>query len=267
MYYGQIVKDDYDVIMDGLHQMLIRRFDQRNDKNVSLARWQEYYDNTFALINAHKASLFVIYAGSKPIQISLSYHHDNMMFLSIPSYDIDYAKFGLGNISVQKLLEWCFANSYEMLDMGFGAFDYKVKWCNEIYDFEHHLFYDRSSIISRGLVLLIRLKTRLINFLLAKKVNIYYHRIKAIFQGEKKSDQLEYQVQKIDFDITALKDSQNSVNPMIDGSYAFLRKSVFDFLYTHREHIKNIQVYELERNKVYVVKGVKQAQKIIYGNN
>lgn len=89
--------------------------------------------------------------------------------MSIPSYDIDYAKFGLGNISVQKLLEWCIANDYKMLDMGFGAFDYKIKWCNDVYDFEHHIFHRKSSLVSSTLVFLITLKTKLINYLLEKK--------------------------------------------------------------------------------------------------
>lgn len=263
MFYGNMVREDYDFIMEGLQRMLIRRFDQRNDNNVSLNRWEELYNNTFALINAQKASLFVIYDGPKPIQISLSYHFDKIMFLSIPSYDIDYSKFGLGNISVQKLLDWCIENSYKILDMGYGAFDYKVKWCNEIYEFEHHVFYDKSSVISTSLMRFATLKTQLINFLIANKVNIHYHRIKSIFIGKKKSDQAAYRIEKIDFDIAELW-NYKKVYPLIDESYAFLRKSIFDFLYTHLEHRKNVQVFELVGMKSYVVKGAHQAQKISF---
>jgi hypothetical protein len=261
LFYGNIKRAEYDFLMNVLHTMLIRRFNQRNDKNMALGRWKDYYTDTFALINENKASLYVIYDDEKPIQISLSYHYDKILFLAIPSYDIDYAKFGLGNISVLKLLEWCIANSYEILDMGFGAFDYKVKWCNKIYDFEHHLFYMKSSILSRILVLFIGTKTKLVNFLLSKKVNLIYHRLKAFILGKKKSDLIRFSKEKVHIDSIELNKCK-VIYPLKDDSYAFLRRAIYDFLYTQQEHVSKIKVYEFERNRTYFFKIESQVQKI-----
>src|SRR5690606_41905928 len=59
------------------------------------------------LFRSKRASFFVIYDGDHPIEISLNYHLNDVLFSSISSFDIDYAKFGLGHIEIHKQLEWC----------------------------------------------------------------------------------------------------------------------------------------------------------------
>lgn len=263
MFYGHIKQSEYHLIMSTLRIMLIRRFNQRNNKNLILNKWEVYYSTTFDLINTKKASLYVIYDDTKPIQISLSYHNDKILFLAIPTYDIDYAKFGLGNISVLKILEWCIVNKYDVMDMGFGAFDYKVKWCNETYDFEHHLFYTKSSMLSRILVFYISAKTKLINYLLSKKVNLYYHQLKTFSLGRKKSDQKKFNKTKVDINSTELNKC-TIVYPLKDNSFAFLRRALYDFLYTCQEHASKVEVYEFERNRIYFFKVESQILKITY---
>lgn len=263
MFYGHIRQEEYERLMQALYTMLVRRFDQRNDENLVLGKWKDYQKNTYALINTKKASLFVIYDDKKPIQISLSYHYNEILFLAIPSYDIDYSKFGLGNISVLKLLEWCYTNTYLMMDMGFGAFDYKVKWCNEIYDFEHHLFYKKSSLMSRAFVSWINNKTRLINYLLYNGYNIYYHRFKDLILGNKKSDLLEFRKEKTTISLENLNEFK-LIDHKNDNSYNFLKRALYDFLYTNLEHINDLEVYEIEKNKIYYFKGIKESELIIF---
>jgi len=263
MLYGNIARDEYDFIMDELHTMLIRRFAQRNDENMALNRWKDYYANTFALINEKKASLYVIYDDAKPIQISLSYHRGKILFLAIPSYNIDYSKFGLGNISVFKILEWCIANDYKTLDMGFGALDYKVKWCNETYNFEHHVFYTKSSIRSRMLLFSITIKTKLINYLISKKVNIYYHKLKTAMLGKQKSDLIKFDLQKVDNNSEVLS-TYRTIHPLTDDSFTFLRRAINDFAYAQFVHVSQIKVFEFERNKVYFFQAEKETLKVTY---
>ncbi|MEB8330298.1 GNAT family N-acetyltransferase [Flavobacteriaceae bacterium KMM 6897] len=263
LFYGQIGRNDYEFLMQALYDMLVRRFNQRDDKHESLLRWDSYYDSVFTLINKKQASLYVIYDDRKPIQISLNYHYDKIVFLAIPSYDIDYAKFGLGNIAVHKLLEWSITNNYEILDMGFGAFDYKLKWCNHNYDLEHHLFYKKNSIIAAVIIHYIALKTQLLNYLISKGVNVQYHKIKSIFNKKHDTGELEYQV---DESKKAMTDhlGLERIDVINDTSYAFLKKSVNDFLYTNLEHISNIEVYEVKKDESYLIKGQKNTQKIVF---
>ncbi|MEB8347220.1 GNAT family N-acetyltransferase [Flavobacteriaceae bacterium KMM 6898] len=263
LFYGQIGRNDYEFLMQALYDMLVRRFNQRDDKHESLLRWDSYYDSVFNLINEKQASLYVIYDDQKPIQISLNYHYDKIVFLAIPSYDIDYAKFGLGNIAVHKLLEWSITNNYEILDMGFGAFDYKLKWCNHNYDFENHLFYKKNSITATIIIHYIALKTQLLNYLISKGVNVQYHKIKSLFSKKHDTGELEYQV---DESKKAMTDhlGLEHIDVINDTSYAFLKKSVNDFLYTNLEHISNIEVYEVKKDESYLIKGQKNTQKIVF---
>lgn len=263
MLYGNIERGEYDLIMNELRSMLIRRFDQRNDENLALGRWKDYYANTFELINDKKASLYVIYDDAKPIQISLSYHCDKILFLSIPSYNIDYSKFGLGNISVYKILEWCIANDYKILDMGYGAFDYKVKWCNETYNFQHHVFYTKSSILSRILLFSFTIKTKLINYLISRKVNVYFHKLRNFALGKKRSDLLEFDLEKVD-DNSVVLSNYRTIHQLKGDSYTFLKRAINDFAYTQLEHVSKIKVYEIERNKTYFFNTENQTLKVTY---
>ncbi len=262
MYHGHIERKEYEYIMQNLHAMLVRRFNQRNDKNMVLKRWDDYQQNTFAMINKKSASLFVIYHDSRPIQISLSYHYANIFFLAIPSYDIDYAKFGLGNLGIKKLLEWCIENAYVMLDMGYGAFDYKIKWCNTTYNFEHHLFFRQSSIISRMMVGYVSTKTQFINFLLAKNINVIYHRVKNFLLGKKKGLPPKYTIVKGSFDKKELSNFTR-VNPISNTSYEHLRKPLYDFAYAQLEKVSSIEIYEAPNKKEYCFIGSSQIQKIV----
>ncbi|MEJ1222342.1 GNAT family N-acetyltransferase [Sediminicola sp. 1XM1-17] len=263
LYYGQINKEDYDFLMQSLHGMLTRRFNQRDDQHESLKRWDSYVSSVFDLIHEKKASLYVIYDDQKPIQISLNYHCDKIVFLAIPSYDIDYAKFGLGNIAVQKILEWSINNGYKILDMGYGAFDYKLKWCNHTYTLEHHLFYQKGSYIAPIIVGVISLKTRLVNFLVSKGVNKFYHSLRSKFSKKPETGEIEYY---LDETFKELSDYTNHkrIDFMNHDSYSFLKKPVYDFLYTNLEHIAKVEVYEVQENLSYVIKGPKNIQKIVF---
>lgn len=263
MIYGSVLRDEYDFIMNELETMLIRRFAQRNDENMALRRWKDYYNNTYKLINQKKASLYVIYDDVKPIQISLCYHYNSILFLSIPSYNIDYSKFGLGNISVLKLLEWCIANNYKTLDMGFGAFDYKVKWCNDSYNFEHHVFYTKSSIRSRLLLFSISLKTKVINYLISKKLNIYYRKFKSAILPRKKLELPKFKIENVNNKLELLSNC-TSIDALNDNEYMFLRWPLNDFAYTQLEHVSQIRVYELVSKKIYFFQSAKQISRVTF---
>ncbi|MFS4457195.1 hypothetical protein [Maribacter sp. 2304DJ31-5] len=63
---------------------------------------------------------------------------------------------------VIKQVEWCIANDYAIYDFSKGSLPYKKQWCNQTYNFEHHIFYDSKDIKSKltavGLTYLLRFK-------------------------------------------------------------------------------------------------------------
>ncbi|MBQ4819545.1 GNAT family N-acetyltransferase [Aquimarina sp. MMG016] len=259
MYYGKIQKDEYDHYMNSLEQMLIRRFEQRNDVSQSLLRWDHYKEMYFSLINEKRASLFVIMNGNNPIVVSLSHHFDNRLFSAISSYDIDYGKFSLGSVEIYKKLEWCIANDHKSYEMGMGDLSYKREWCNHIYNFEHQIIYPKASFVSRIKGNIEYLKVSLKEYIF----KIAYVRYKSYKAKRKKSEpnqEIKYSVSKIE----AVQFSEEY--PVVDYNnekYAFLRKMVFDFLYSAIENVSDVKVFQIpEEQKSFMIIGKSKMQKI-----
>ncbi|MFI0429055.1 GNAT family N-acetyltransferase [Mariniflexile sp. HMF6888] len=252
MYYGNISEEDYQYYMSALQVMLVNRFNQRNDKNDILTRWDFYLKTTRQLINNNDASLFVIYSNNVPVHICINHHYNNIFYVSIPSYNIDYAKFALGNISLFKLLEWSINNGYDMLDMAYGDLEYKRRWCTLIYHFDHHIIYNKENLKSQLLAFLEIgiIKTK--NVLKKYNIDTLVKKIKA-FNLKKSTTNLEptFNVTEnptIDYTQLIEIDYNNSNN-------RFLKKHVLDFLYRHKEHVDNIKVYKNTINNHITIVG------------
>lgn len=144
LHYGEIERDNYEFLMQNLHRMITARFDMKGDLHKDLRYWDQLWEQTYEQIINNEASLFVIYHKGRPIEISLNYHLGKMLFSSISSFDMDYTKFGLGHVEIYKQLEWCFKNDYILYDMGVGGTDYKRRWSNFVYRFEHHILYPKA---------------------------------------------------------------------------------------------------------------------------
>jgi hypothetical protein len=259
MFYGSISKNDYQILMQTLHSMLTTRFNQRNDDNKILKNWKYYELTTYDLINTKKASLFVIYNDTTPIHICINHHYDPILFVSIPSYDIDYTKFALGNISIYKLLEWSINNNYKILDMAYGDLEYKRRWSTIIYPFEHHIFYNNNliqRILAKIEIGIIRFK----NYLKSKNIDDKLRNLKSKYFKTKSDFKevtytlepnalLENDYKQIDFQIESLELSH-------------LRKPIFEFLYKHKEHIDNIEIYEILPQTSFIISNKNSTEKI-----
>ncbi len=259
-YYGAIEKEEYDFFMDCLEKMLIRRFKQRNDVSQSLLRWDHYKKLYFPLINEKRASLFVVLDDNKPIVVSLNHHFHERLFSAISSYDIDYGKFSLGSVEIYKKLDWCIANNHRSYEMGMGDLSYKREWCNHIYNFEHQIIYPKNSISARIKGNLEYVKVTLKEFVF----KIAYVRYKK-FKAKRKKDTFE-EVQYTASPIETLQfDEQKPAVDYNDEEYIYLRKVVFDFLYTAIENVADVKVLEVsEEQKAYMILGKSKMQKVVF---
>lgn len=148
MYCGEISKPKYDFLMQWLIDMKNKRLKKLDQENRVLSDFKNYKKRAFDLINQKKASLFVVYCNNEPIGISFNFHMDKMFFGTMTAFDMDYSRFGIGNILLFKQLEWCFDNGFSVVDMGVGSIDYKSKWADIIYNFEYHIIYRRKSPVA-----------------------------------------------------------------------------------------------------------------------
>lgn len=261
-YYGAIGEEEYNLLMDCLEKMLIRRFKQRNDVSQSLIRWDHYKNIYFSLINQKKASLFVVYDDNNPIVISLNNHFYKRLFSAISSYDIDYQKFSLGSVEIYKKLDWCIANGHKSYEMGMGDLTYKREWCNHIYNFEHQIIYPKRSISAAVSATIEYLKVGLKEFVF----KIAYVRYKKYKAKRKKST---VTIQESKYQVLPIVEAQNNKQyPIIDynsDEYRFLRKIVFDFLYTSIEKVSDVRVLKvLEEENTYLIIGKSKMQKIVF---
>jgi hypothetical protein len=261
-YYGAIEEEEYNLLMDCLEKMLIRRFKQRNDVSQSLIRWDHYKSIYFSLINQKKASLFVVYDNNNPIVISLNHHFHGQLFSAISSYDIDYRKFSLGSVEIYKKLDWCIANNHKSYEMGMGDLTYKREWCNHIYNFEHQIIYPKKSISAAISAAIEYLKVSFKEFVF----KIAYVRYKKYKAKRKKStvvlQEPEYQALPI---IEAQYEKQYPIIDYNSAEYNFLRKIVFDFLYTSIEKVSDVRVLKvLKEENTYLIIGKSKMQKIVF---
>lgn len=264
MFYGEIDEDNYNFIMDSLFFMMRKRFSQLQVNNESEAKWEHTRAILYDLIQLKRASLFVIYADSKPIEISINYHLKGILFSSISSYDIDYSKFGLGHVEIVKQLEWCLANNHKIFEMGRGDLDYKRRWSNQIYNFEHHIVYLKDSFYGRLWSIKEVGLNRLKAYLKSKNIDLILKNIK---------DKLSPKCDKngfIEYKVETLNTNFSEINiPPIDldqEAHAHLKKYVYDFLYSNIEHISQIKIFCLEEGKAYIIKGEKTSVKIYLEN-
>ncbi|WP_421804051.1 GNAT family N-acetyltransferase [Flagellimonas sp.] len=270
VYFGQIDKSHYDYLFDTLEIFIEKRFKQRGeafDPTVNLADVRE---RCYSMINDKRASLHVLYNGVVPIDICLNYHFQDVLNHSIRSYDIDYAKFGLGNTDIIQQLEWCLENGFQIFDFMWGDPPYKHFWSNKIYLYEHHIFYHSKSIIKQFLVACKAKVYKLKDHLDSRRAK---SKNKNIFHGkdhaQKTSTGERVKIEEINCkDATNELNRTGSLNINVDhDKYSWLKPLIYSFQHRHVVHSNNITVHQLNGNpSTYFVLGNKSAVKIIHQN-
>ncbi|MFY0714743.1 GNAT family N-acetyltransferase [Seonamhaeicola sp. NFXS20] len=261
MFFGEISKEDYNFLMEKLHTMLSKRFNQRNDTNKVLLNWDNYLKTTYDLINTKKASLFVIYNKQQPVHICINHHYNKILFVSVPSFDLDYFKFALGNISLYKLLEWCINNNYTVMDMAYGYLEYKRRWSNNIYSYNHHIIYNESKIGNKISAKIEVKKLELKNFLKDKNVDDILKKVKKLLKKNNSKPQSSYSFESIT-NFTPLNNS-----PLSDSELQYLKRPINDYLFNNKEHQKKLKVYEIIKDKEYMLLGERNIQKLTILNH
>ena len=169
------------------------------------------------------------------------------MYNSIRSYDIDYSKFRLGYIDILKQLDWCFKNNYKVFDLGRGDLDYKRRWCNVVYDFEHHIIYQKNYLDKRILAFTSTKFYVLKEFLKKKEIHILYHKVKFIFK-KKPQNKTKYAEHTFEInDIIKIPLNEKILKIDIDSEeYSFLRKPVYDFQYINFESSIDVTLFKIK---------------------
>lgn len=264
MFYGEISKKEYDFVFEAFKNLLTKRFSDKQESNNNLEKheWDFYYEVAYPMIMGKKAGLFVIYNGSKPIGITLNYFSEDILFDAITVFDIDYAKFHLGSVTIMKLIEWSIEQKIKVFDFSKGYFDYKKRWSTKEYDFEYHIYYDSASVKSRGIAFILKNYFRMKQYLRDQKVNEKLHQLTFALKNKsaEKSVKSKYKFSEVEKEHNVEELTPIDWNTV--DNY-FLKTIVFDFLYLNSELLKNTSLYEIDHEqKQYLLVGA-SCQKLL----
>jgi len=257
MFYGEVTKEEYDVVFAQFKHLLEKRFldKQIRNNNLDAKEWGFYEDVAYPMLLDKKASLFVIYNADQPIGITLNYFSEHILFDAITVFDIDYAKFHVGSVAIMKQIEWCSAHQIKILDFSKGFFNYKERWGNKSYNFEYHIYYDKKSLFSTSTAFVLKIYFQLKQVLRNKNVNEKLHKLTFWLKNKDKInyEELDYVFNEIDGNISM--DNLTSIGTDSD-EYRFLEKMTYDFLYLNMEQLKDLKIYRLpDGENRYILEG------------
>lgn len=256
MYRGEMARDTYETVFDSFRHLLEKRFDDKQitNNNLDPKEWQFYYEVTYPMLLEGGASLFVIYNGNTPIGVTLNFFSEDILFDAITVFDIDYAKFHLGSITIMALLEWCLANDLKTFDFSKGFFDYKTRWSTRAYDFEYHIFYDTKSIRAKIIALFLKKFFDLKQELRQKNINEKIHRLTYRFKNKaaKPVENKSYTFTEITDDVTL--DTATQLAPEKPENQD-LRLLIFEYLYLNEGQYSDIKAYAVPdtANNFYLI--------------
>ncbi|TGV03920.1 GNAT family N-acetyltransferase [Flavivirga rizhaonensis] len=265
VYCGDIEEAKCAEIIERLRLMIEKRFVQRGDVHSSLKNWDYYKKATYNMILDKKACLFVIYSNNIPISISLDYLYENIFESAISSYEIDYSKFGLGNIIILKKMEWCFDNGYHVFNMRYGDYPYKRYWCNTVFDYTSHVIFNKKSLSKTFKAFLIKKVNQAMGYIIMNKERfVILTKLKSLLRNKNKhvddtkNNSTDLVFEEIE-DYNHLKGSKRDIIDLTKDKYAFLRKYVYDFQYLQSARYDNISIYEIKDNdnKIYQIENDK----------
>lgn len=256
MLYGEKTsKEEYDFVFAKFRELLEKRFSDKkvNNNNLNPKEWNFYYDVVYPMILEKKASLFIIYDGDIPIGVTLNYFSEGTLFDAITVFDIDYAKFHLGSVTIMKIIEWCLEQEIKIFDFSKGYFDYKTRWANKDYNFEYHIYYDSGSLISRGIAYFISNYFKLKQYLRYKRVNEKFHQVVYKLRSENSTIDKNFK-----YEFREIPENYKTENLIeIDfntTSNSNIKLIVFDFLYLNTECISDIKIYKItNKDKTFIL--------------
>lgn len=260
VFQGNIAQDIYFDLMASLKSMITIRFKQRNITHGDLGDWDFYTNTCYDLITSKKACLYVIYNGDKPISISINYLSNTIFESAISSYDINYAKFGIGNILVYKKIEWCFENGYTLLNMRWGDYPYKREWCNNVYTYQSHITFNKGSIKNYIKAFFIFLKNIFVLFIIKNKSLI--NKLNPL-NKENKTSIIGIENNYVVIDDYSKKIQKNKVLNLNGKEYHFIKKALIDFQYASNETSENIKIYP-QNNNLFFIEGLSKKTLIQY---
>lgn len=152
MIWDDVSIEDYEVLFEQFHSLLIKRFEDKQivNNNLDPIEWQFYREVTYPMLKEKEAGLFVTYIGDHPVAFTLLNFSGNRAYDVIRVFDIGFSNYRIGTLSLMEQIAWCIENKFKILDFSKGFYAYKKQWGNRAYMFHYHLWYDPKNLRKIG---------------------------------------------------------------------------------------------------------------------
>tara|TARA_R110000822_G_scaffold127915_5_gene263499 strand:- start:5702 stop:6943 length:1242 start_codon:yes stop_codon:yes gene_type:complete len=265
VFYGLIDITEYNHLFDSLLTLIQKRWSDLGMENDILKDHVYYRELCYNMILDKTASLNVIYSNNEAIAISVCFASKKELFFAITTFDVDFRKYNLGHLLIMYIMKWCFKNGIEIFDYSKGTYEYKTRWSNSTYIFEHHVLFDQKSVTSTliGNYLVVFYKMK--QFLREKNINLLYSKIKYGINNTLKSHAKKEQSIEIKDINPSDIDKVSSKFPLDSSSedYSRLKPIIYDIIFSNPQPFNSIKVYKASDENIFFVAGEKFLKKVI----
>jgi hypothetical protein len=264
-YHGDMEKSVYIDLFISFFSLLKKRYSKKQiwNNNLDPQEWAFYEDVAYEMILNKKATLFVIYEQDNPISISLNYLYDSTLINAITVFDTDYSVFHVGSVAIWTQLEWCLENKIRVFDFSKGRFEYKVQWATNEHQFEHHIVFNKKSLLSTSIALSVFAYHTLKQIFRNNNLNEAYHKIRFKIKNFSFHSNSAEKYTSLKIQVIPSNLQLNQVNRN-DADHSHIKQPLNSFIYLNQEPVKDIDIFYDVDNKVYYFKGKNTIERIRY---
>lgn len=252
MYHGPMDREKYDELFVQLKELMVRRFEQKNEQNYELQHLNEIKGDVYPKLLQKQASLYVIYANDRPVSIRINMMKEKLAFYILSAYDPDYDVFRLGKLDMWLNIAWLIAQGYTSYDLLKGYGYIKERWADRTYS-NNLIFINRDPSILGSIkfnTLVWKTQFKVAAVKTAKVVQL--HTLWKKWQGIRRhSHGPNIEVVLVDISTSARKGKRIiGIDTLGDG----LKKTVFQLAYKHQVPVGQMLIFENQNrtNEFYV---------------
>jgi len=143
---GPLDAGELELIFARLGEFLTKRFAQKESENYEIPLLERYKQMFRGLVPKGEAVLFTRTTTEGPIAIGIGFVHGQVLYLFNIAFDVAYGRYGLGNLVMLDVLQWCYEKGIATVDMGRGDFIHKRKWVNGSYTYRGVYLYAKGDV-------------------------------------------------------------------------------------------------------------------------
>lgn len=252
VYYGPIDKENYDHLFEKLRELMVHRFEQKNEQNYELQHLDEIKADVYPKLLQKQANLFVIYANNRPVSIRINMMKGKLAYYILSAYDPDYDIFRLGKLDMWQNIDWLIGQGYSKYDL-LKSYGYiKERWADQIHSNDLVFINSDHSLFGRIKfnILLWKTKLKIAVVKMAKRMKLDK------FIKKWKGDQAPYKTESVETVlVNDVKFTEGGEGKrMLDIPKSELIKPILQLAYKHQFPVKQILINQNapHENEYYV---------------